>query len=43
MIERHGGGPYPAEDLAAIADVNVVEVRRILEQMPPPTPTARSV
>ncbi|MFD1937330.1 MULTISPECIES: hypothetical protein [Nonomuraea] len=30
---RHGGGPYPAEDLAAIAGADVDSVRRVLAWM----------
>ncbi|WP_206641447.1 hypothetical protein [Nonomuraea polychroma] len=33
VIERHGGGPYPAEDLAALAGVSVEDAQRVLEQM----------
>lgn len=33
VIERHGGGPYPAEELAAIAGVDAADTRRVLEQL----------
>jgi hypothetical protein len=33
VVERHGGGPYPAEELAAIAGVTAADARRVLDQM----------
>lgn len=33
VIERHGGGPYPAEELAAIAGVDAADARRVLEKL----------
>jgi hypothetical protein len=32
-VERHGGGPYPIEDLAAIAGVPEPDARRIVAQL----------
>lgn len=33
-VQRHGPGPYPPEDLAAIAGIDDVDaLRRVLEQM----------
>ncbi|TMR22492.1 hypothetical protein ETD86_11625 [Nonomuraea turkmeniaca] len=33
VIERHGGGPYPADELAVIAGVTAEDAQRVLEQM----------
>lgn len=33
VIDRHGAGPYPAEELATIAGVAPDDARRVLEQM----------
>ncbi|MEU7899877.1 hypothetical protein AB0B45_44420 [Nonomuraea sp. NPDC049152] len=33
VVDRHGAGPYPAEELAAIAGADVDSVRRVLAQM----------
>jgi N-acetylglutamate synthase-like GNAT family acetyltransferase len=33
VIVRHGAGPYPVEDMAALAGVSVEEARRGLEQL----------
>ncbi|MEV0388181.1 hypothetical protein [Nonomuraea sp. NPDC050643] len=33
VIERHGGGPYPAEDLAALAGVPLKDAQRVLDQV----------
>jgi DNA-binding IclR family transcriptional regulator len=32
-VERHGGGPYPAAELATIAGADPATVRRVLAQM----------
>jgi hypothetical protein len=32
-IERHGPGPYPPEDLAALTDADVAGVQRALDEM----------
>jgi DNA-binding MarR family transcriptional regulator len=33
VIERHGSGPYPPEDLAALTGVDVAGVQRALDEM----------
>lgn len=33
LVERHGGGPWPAEDIAAITGRDPLSVQRVLEQM----------
>jgi hypothetical protein len=33
VIDRHGAGPYPAAELAAIAGVTAEDVRRVLAHM----------
>ncbi|MGW4471186.1 hypothetical protein ACWENQ_16085 [Nonomuraea sp. NPDC004354] len=33
FVDRHGAGPYPVEELAAIAGVDVEDVRRVLARM----------
>jgi hypothetical protein len=33
VVERHGTGPYPVEDLAAIAGADPGDMRRLLSQM----------
>lgn len=33
LIDRHGGGPYSAEELATIAGVTATDARRVLDQM----------
>ncbi|WP_223840493.1 hypothetical protein [Saccharopolyspora pogona] len=34
VVTRHGGGPYPPKDLAAIAGIDDIDaVRRVLEEM----------
>lgn len=33
VVGRHGAGPYPAEELAAIAGVTAADARRVLDQM----------
>jgi hypothetical protein len=33
VVERHGAGPYPATELAAIAGADTESVRRVLAQM----------
>ncbi len=45
VVDRHGAGPYPAEEMAAIAGVSAADARRVLKQMvaeglatPPDTP-----
>lgn len=32
-VDRHGAGPYPAEDLAALAGADVNDVRTVLAEM----------
>ncbi|WP_063042361.1 helix-turn-helix domain-containing protein [Nocardia grenadensis] len=33
VVERHGPGPWPAEDLAAVAGVDPSTVQRVLDQL----------
>ncbi|MGW4476980.1 hypothetical protein ACWENQ_45630 [Nonomuraea sp. NPDC004354] len=33
VVDRHGAGPYPVEELAAIAGADVASVKRVLAQM----------
>ena len=33
VVERHGGGPYPVEDLAALAEAHVDDVRQALAEL----------
>jgi predicted Rossmann fold nucleotide-binding protein DprA/Smf involved in DNA uptake len=33
VIDRHGGGPYPADELAAIAGIPIADARRVLDQL----------
>lgn len=33
VVARHGPGPWPAEDLAAIAGADPAEVQRVLDQL----------
>jgi hypothetical protein len=32
-IDRHGTGPYPADELAGITGITAEDARRVLEQM----------
>lgn len=33
VVERHGSGPWPVEDLAAVAGADPVEVQRVLDEL----------